>query len=303
MKKVHFMYVPFTGLGLQAGYRGRRWLKNRIRVFKQFVVPSLVNQSKKEFVIWCSWREEDRGNKIIEELERSLQGIRGMTAVFTYGGLCFWDDKYEDEVAKQRLVTALQNTLPELESYIPEDTERVYMTIQPSDDMYLGHVVEEIQESEHIGVICYKQGYIINYANKEIADYDPTTNPPFFTIVFDRERFLNPQEHLDFTGPYKSHEDIIKHVKSITYKSDRAFVVGTHGENISTTYNHPYRGRLLSEEERDAVLIKTGTLFSDTVVVRRGYRLLARRVLNLLPFQDQIRYFYHNKLPLCLRLF
>ena len=34
----HLIYCPFTGLGLYNGFRGNRWLKNRIKIFKEFVV-------------------------------------------------------------------------------------------------------------------------------------------------------------------------------------------------------------------------------------------------------------------------
>ena len=299
MDKIHFMYCPFTGLGLHNGFRGNRWLENRIRVFKQFVVASLVRQTKREFILWISWRNEEKENKIVQEFEKSLNGIEGLTTVFTYGGLCFYDDKYGEWEAKGRLTSSLVRTLPELSSYIPEDTKRVYMTIQPSDDMYFNGAVEEIQKYTEPGAVGWKEGYLINYATKEIAEYNPDTTPPFFTVIFDRETFLDPKKHFNFTGPYKSHEHIGDHMK-YTPLTHRRFVVGTHGENISTTWNHPYKGRVLLGQEAEDVLIRTGTLFADPVVIRQGLKLFARKVLNVLPFNDIIRNYYH-KLPLCLK--
>jgi hypothetical protein len=300
MDKIHFMYCPFTGLGLHNGFRGNRWLENRIRVFKQFVVSSLVRQTKREFILWISWRPEERDNKIVQEFEKSLNGIEGLTTIFTYGGLCFWDDKYEDATASAKLWHSLRTTLPELSSYVG-NADRVYMTIQPSDDMYFNGAVEEIQKHTEPGAVGWKEGYLINYATKEIAEYNPDTTPPFFTIVFQRETFLDPQKHYAFTGPYKSHEYIGDHMK-YTPLTHRRFVVGTHGENISTTFNHPYKGRVLLGQEAEDVLIRTGTLFADPVVIRQGMKLFARKVLNVLPFQDTIRNYYH-KLPSVLKVF
>lgn len=292
---IHFMYVPFTGLGIRKGFRGNRWLKNRIRVFKQFVVPSLINQSRREFVLWISWRPEERNNSIVQDFKRSLEGIRGMSTVFTYGGVCFWDDKYEED----NLLGRLKATLPDLESYVAEG-DQILLTIQPSDDLYFGDVVAEFQDYDGPAqAIGYRKGYIINYATKEIAEYNPDTPPPFYTIRFRKEDFIDPERHYKFIGPYKSHEYVGDFLKLVHFPG-RKFVVGTHGENISTTYNHPYKGRVLTDEERDAVLIKTGTYFSDPVIVKRGVRLAARKVFNTMPFQDALRKFYHS-LPVWLQ--
>ena len=299
---IHLLYCPLTGLGLRGGFRGNAWLKNRIRVFNEFVLPSLQNQTKQEFITWISCRPQERYNPIIQNFANNLSGIRGMTFVFTYEGLCFWDDKTPDKLEHARLLERLTRTLPELEPYIGKE-EHVYMTIQPSDDMYLSTAIETIQSVpfEERRSIGWVEGYIMNYATKEVAEYNPTTLPPFSTIMFPRETFLNPFAHFNYTGPYVSHEYVKVHTKFLAIPG-RGFVVGTHGENISTTFNHPYKGRILTPEERDDVLIKTGTFFSDPVVINKGLRLKARQVLNRIPFQSNLRELYH-KLPPSLQWF
>ena len=72
MNTKHLIYCPFTGLGLYNGFRGNRWLKNRIKIFKQYVVPSLLNQSNQNFILWVSWRPEERNNIIISTLFKYL---------------------------------------------------------------------------------------------------------------------------------------------------------------------------------------------------------------------------------------
>ena len=292
----HFLYVPFTGLGLHGGYRGDKWLRNRIKVFYRFVLPSIMNQSNQNFTVWFSWREEDRKNPIVQQFKQTLEGVRDFNFIFTYGGVCFYDDKYPPLEAKDRLLKSLQANLPDLKDLVGE-AEWVYMTIQPSDDIYLSGAVEAIQavppfESMAIG---YKDGYIMNYATKEIAEYNPDTLPPFYTIVFPSSVFLNPFEHIRYIGPYVSHEYVKDKFKLRTFVA-RGFVVGTHGSNISTIFNHPYKGRTLTNEEHDTVLIKTGTLFSEPIVSRNRLRLVARNILNLMPLQDRLRKAYH-KLP------
>ena len=71
-KMTHFLHVPWTGLGLYGGFRGNRWLKNRIQIFKQFVVPSLLAQTEQNFILWCAFRHEERDNPLVKELKKYL---------------------------------------------------------------------------------------------------------------------------------------------------------------------------------------------------------------------------------------
>lgn len=240
----HLIYVPFTGLGLYGGRRKNPWLKNRIAIFKQFVVPSLQAQTNQYFTIWVSWREKERGERQVTELEDHLVSLFGRDrVVFTYHGVCFWDDKYDDEKAHERLITSLHHTIGDLLTPIG-DVDNVIMTIQPSDDCYYSGMVDEIQKelSSDLQAVGYKKGYIMSYQTKEVREYNPETNPPFFSIKFPKAIFIDPFKHMQYTGPYKSHEYVGDTLK---YKQidKRGFLVGTHGENISTHFNIPYAGK------------------------------------------------------------
>ena len=142
----HLMYCPWTGLGLYGGFRGNRWLKNRIKIFKHFVVPSLRSQTSKNFMLWCSWRREERYNPIVQEFIRYLNNnVREFSTIHTYTGVCFWDDKYSDEVAHERLLSAIHGAMGTLVNVVSECRD-VLMTIQPSDDCYVSDFVENIQK-------------------------------------------------------------------------------------------------------------------------------------------------------------
>ena len=143
-KITHFLYMPLLGLGLYDGHRGKRWLRNRIKIFKQFVMPSLLNQSCQDFVLWISVRHEDRNDPQIKELKQYLEGVKDFRSVFTYSGVCFWDDKYPDEVAYDRLITAVHGSMGELFN-VMGDADTILMTIQPSDDCYTTDMVENMQ--------------------------------------------------------------------------------------------------------------------------------------------------------------
>lgn len=280
--------MPLTGLGLYNGYRGDAWLINRIRVLRTFVVNSLSNQTNQHFYLWISVRPEDKENPIIHQLKNNLDKIRDLSFFVTYGGLCFYDDKLKN--GNEVLLNNLKATLPELEERVKEFKE-VLVTIQPSDDMYLSRSVDQIQNTEFEKVAGYRQGYIINYASKEVAEYNPETCPPFYTIKFPKEVFINAKQHFEYVKDYVSHEYV---EKDMTILPGRGFVVGTHGANISTTWNIPFKGRLLNKEEKDKVLLETGNYFTDPVLMKPTKTVRLRKLLNILPFQKQLKVLYYK---------
>lgn len=235
--------VPFTGLGLYGGFRGNRWLRNRISVFEKFVIPSLLNQTDRDFILWIAWREEEKTNPHVKALKERLEALPNFKVVFTYSGVYFWDDKYPDTVAKERLFRALKGASPVLMEAVG-DCEEVYLLVQPSDDLYDKYTIESVKKAfaiRDIQAIGFTQGYICNYTTLEMREYNPKTNPPFFAIRYPRKTFFDPGAHMNYTGPYKSHEYIGNKLK-LGHFAGRGFVVGCHGENISTHFNHPYGG-------------------------------------------------------------
>ena len=257
-KLCHLLYVPFVGLGNYGGWRGERWFRNRIKIFRQFVVPSLLNQTNKNFILWISFLREQKRHPLVKELKDYLD--KSFKSIFTYSGICFYDDKYPDEVARDRLVTSLHNSMGELLDVIGE-VDYVYMTIQPSDDCYYSQMIEEVQEILKQKQACgYGHGLIMNYLTGEVADYNPLTNPPFYTIKFPRDIFTDPLKHLEFTalkhdvGKYKkgtplpSHEYLKDVFPDYEVINKRGFLVGCHTDNISTFFNHPYKGEAVGKE-------------------------------------------------------
>ena len=282
-KITHLLYVPFTGLGLYGGFRGNRWLRNRITVFKEYVVSSLLNQTSQNFTLWVSWRPEERFNKQVIELKSWLD--QHFKTVFTYHGVCFWDDKYPEAIAYNRLIDSLHGSIGELIDYLEGD--EILMTIQPSDDCYSKWSIESIQgffeDNQEYTAGGFMHGYICNYATGEVSEYNPTTNPPFFTIKFPKAVFIEPHQHMKYTGPYKSHEFIPDFTKYAKW-DDRGFLVGTHGENISTYYDHPFKGKQV-----DGVLEEFGIALSPRTNFKLGIK---RYILRKLPhkIRRKVRY-------------
>jgi len=257
---IHFLHVPWTGLGLYDGFRGNRWLRNRITIFKQFVVPALLRQTDRDFILWCAWRYEERGNQQVIDLKQYLDAI-GLRNVFTYSGVCFWDDKYPDSVAYERLVSSVRDSMGDLLNAM-RDEDEVLMTIQPSDDIYHTTFVADTKaffvEHKDVHVFGYRYGYVMDYLSGKLCEWNPQTTPPFYTIRFPRETFIEPLKHVLYTGPYKSHEYVKDYLPAQYMGAVRGFIVGTHGENISTVFDHPYAGKEFHGESRATILKQFG---------------------------------------------
>lgn len=287
----HLMYTPFTGLGLYGGYRGKRWLRNRIHIFKQFVVPSLQSQTKKDFTLWISWRFEDRQNELVRELAEWLGINTNLKFIFTYSGVCFWDDKYAPDLARKRLAEAIHGAVPALTEEIGQE-EDVLVTIQPSDDCYSSDTVERIQslfeKYEWAQAVAYKRGYVMDYTSHRIAEWNPTTNPPFYTIKFKRKTFLDPHSHVEYAG-IESHEYLPTKLQTLEMP-ERGFLVGTHGENISTIFEHPFKGT----EVFSTVLKEFGL---GSVPVLKLPISLRKKFLRRLPhgWQRKLRYIFGER--------
>lgn len=310
-KLKHLMYVPFTGLGLYNGFRGNTWLKNRIEIFKQFVIPSLKGQTNQNFILWISWRREERSNLIVREfmswLDLNFNTVASDKVVHTFSGVCFYDDKYPDEIARERLVNAIHGAMPNLLDFIG-DCDDVLMTIQPSDDLYhkdaVG-IIQNILQDHKYDAVGFQRGYIANYNTKEVNEYNPLTNPPFYTIKFPEKIFRDPLQHSKFTslkkdsGKYKagtplpSHEYVGECMRYAQIGDLRGFLVGTHGVNISTTFNNPYKG-----DRVDSEILKNFCIYD--VPVLKIKMSVWKKIMIKLPFkvQRKLRYWFNEKLKI-----
>lgn len=303
------VYTPFTGLGMYGGFRGNRWLRNRITVFKEFVVTSLLNQTDQDWSLWISWREEEKDNLLVKDLELWLNVVLPGRVVFTYGGIMFWDDKYEPAVARERLFWAMKKTLPVLLDFV-SDCDEVQILLQPSDDMYDCMAIESMKlafkSNPTVTGVGFAKGYLINYTTKEVLEYNPKTNPPFFAYRIPRNIFADPGKHMNYIStksdegqypkgtPYPSHEWIPNAFK-MAFLDGRGFMVGTHGENISTHFNHPYGGPSLSEVETANVLDSFGVRKVAPIKLPLSLR---KWLMRKLPYKAQrkLRYIFGEML-------
>lgn len=275
MKKIHFIYTPFTGVGLKNGYRGDEWFKNRIEIFKNYTLNSLLNQTDKWFVHWLSFRQEDYFNPLVTELEEYLKTIDKYNAVMTFDGLMYHDDKYSnafltrcmngariirDCVREKRLwmrgefselfynknktlLSRLRHSLSFLEKLYGRN-DIVFLTRIDSDDMFHKDAVREINTIPLYShtALMFQNGYIYDINTKKVAEWNPTTNPPFHTILFSGDDFYDAEKHLAYYKDFKSHEDIPRVFDTIRLNEGK-YCVTINQDHISTVWDHPFRGK------------------------------------------------------------
>lgn len=278
----HLIYIPMTGVGLYGGYRGDAWYKERAQVFFDTTLKSLEKQTTKNFVVWMSFREQEATNPITAEIANEMKK-RGIRYFLTFDGLMYHDDKFSDGmIAKGKnigrclrdwyrnsrgfmdvvggigeiyinknntLKARLRNSLYALEQYFG-NSEWVTVTRIDSDDLFHKQAVELIQDHEPFaGALVCGKGLIYNTETKELAEWNPPTNPPFHTIFFPGTHFFIPGMYLDYMNGYTSHEDVTK-VFQCRKLPDNFYCVTTHNpkNHISTIWNHPFRGKLVDPD-------------------------------------------------------
>ena len=127
-----------------------------------------------------------------------------------------------------------------------------------------------------------------------------SSNPPFYTIKFPRNVFINPLEHASYTSlkhdvpnykagtPLPSHE-WVKDCLQYGQINERGFLVGTHGENISTVWNHPYKGDKVDDTLKDFGLENVSPLKLSFSLRRTIFSRLPHKV------QRKLRYWAGEK--------
>ena len=273
MNNSHIIYIPFTGTGLHGGYRGDSWFAHRIKIFRNYTLKSLANQSNKNFLLWITFRPEEEKNPLTSKIAEAIEEA-GISYVFTFNGLMYWDDKFTNYTLKTKirnslmmlwdcwvykewkspiqllklswenknksLLERLSQSLQTLKEAIGSDFEWIYLTRIDSDDMFHKHTIDLIQSEKpkQRQALIFDKGYVYNIVTGQLGTWNPPTNPPFHTIIFCGNDFFDARRHLSYYQNFKSHEDIprIFNTKTLDINS---YMVSFHGKHISTGWESP----------------------------------------------------------------
>ena len=284
----HLVYVPFTGVGL-IGYRGDEWFHERIQIFLNYTLKSLLAQTNRNFTLWLSFRPEEKENPQVENVAIILKGL-GMPYFMTFDGLMYHDDKFGGTLfskiantgriirrcwrlnlwsefwpsfkdifndKNKTLVERIDRSLEEMPKEWRE-AEWVYMSRIDSDDMFHKNYIQYMQEYAVVAHISPEKkwamtptdGLIYNTTTCEVAEWKPPTNPPFHTIIFPSDVFFDANRYTTHYGDFRSHEDV-RRVFTCAELRGPVYCVTTHNpkNHISTIWNHPFRGRVLENPQ------------------------------------------------------
>jgi hypothetical protein len=234
-----FIYIPFTGLGFYNGFRGETWYQNRIQIFKDYTLKSLINQSNKDFIAWLSFRPEEKYNILTNKIKDALEKS-GLNYVMTFNGVMFHDDRgVEHNIdLKERIGDSMDTLKP----FVKGDW--VYETLLGSDDMFAKDVVKEIQQQEPAKnkVLYFQKGYIYNTSTNELCEWNRPDAAAKYTIIYPSDIFLDEDKHYNYIKGLTSHERVFEIFKGEKL-TDRQYCATVNGYNISTIWNHPYRGK------------------------------------------------------------
>lgn len=274
----HLIYIPFTGVGVGGGFKSQKWFKHRAQIFKDFTLKSLANQTNKDFLLWVSFRPEERENPITQEIREAITEA-GLRHIFTFDGLMYHDDKFTHPTLKTKLRNfckmlwdgwkegdlkpmsqlwkytweeknhtlhaRLANSLSQIKQDIGDSYDWVYMTRIDSDDMFHKDVVALLQSQApaYRRAFTFKDGLMYNTITGQLAEWLPPTNPPFHTIVFPSATFLDATAHKEYYRDFRSHEDTTR-VFDCVNLDDNRYCVTAHGkDHISTAWDVPIAKR------------------------------------------------------------
>ena len=254
MSKIfHILQTSFTGRGLKQW--DEDWLKLRIGIFKEFTVPSLMNQTEKNFIHWITFRPQDKGNNLIAGLMRDL-AIMNHKCVISFTGQPYFYTHAGNADLKDRVKNGL-NIMKEFYN----DEPFVYLSVIDSDDLYHKDAIAEIQSHEYAEnrALFYKLGYLLNVKTLELATYTGGMRcPPFWTILYKAEDFWDVEKYLEHTRTVVHHDIPIKYDAVLLTDFRYAMGVG-HGSNTSTRWHDPAKIADITDlDERKALLKDLG---------------------------------------------
>lgn len=254
MKKLHLIYIPFTGLGIKE-YGGDEWYQYRANLFRDYTLKSLTAQTDRNFTIWISFRPQEKENPITKQIENDIKKT-GLDYIFTFDGIMMHDDRgvWHNTDLEQRMEKSL-NELKEHLGY----ADWVFKTDLGSDDMFHREAIREIkaEEPRPRGATYYLNGYILNMTTGQLAQWNRNTSCSKYTIIYPYETFFNAKKHLEHIKGLISHE-YTPLVFDATRLPDGRYMCGVHEGNISTTWENKFRGDEFFGDEKNNILRQFG---------------------------------------------
>ena len=245
----HVFLCPFTGKTPRGDTMTQEWFDKRADLFEKYTVSSLKKQTNKDFYVWVTFRPEDAENPTTTRIIASLKGLK---AIATFNGTMFTEDRaiWHNEDLPERLA----KTLPYVRTFLGA-ADYIYETNLDSDDTVHRNFSKTIVETppRERGAFFCKNGYAYNTSDRLAAWNNPVSNQNY-TIMFRADQYFNAEERLKYLDGFKSHEEVPQKFDA-KEMLDGSYCTIIHGDNISTVWEHHFRGReIYSEHEKFSIL-------------------------------------------------
>lgn len=245
----NLIQIPFTGKTPKGDNMTQEWFDNRTDIFERYTAKSLHKQSNKDFYVWVTFRPQDATNPNISRIQTALKGLK---YIITFEGTMFTEDRatWHNNNLKERL----ERTLPAVSLFLG-NADWIYETNLDSDDTINTDFSRKIisEQPRDRGAFYCRKGYAYNTQDK-LAEWNNPTSNQNYTIMFQREDYVNAEKRLKYLDGFKSHEEIPEKFNA-DEMPDGSYCTIIHGENISTIWNHPFMGKeIYSEEEKFNIL-------------------------------------------------
>lgn len=225
----HFLITQFNllqfplGTEIKKGAEWIQWTRERIELFRNYCLPSLDNQTNKNFT-WLIYFDEqtpDEFSWIIDELKsRSYVKVR-----FSKGNDGFMNDHISDI------------------KLLSEGTEWIISSRIDNDDVFHKEAIKVIQEAFHLTdefMISLTSGYTLNLQTLQMGHYY-YPECPFISIIEKREKeelksiFYKSHTHWDQLK-LRIFDELLKKNRKTTFIIEQPYWIQlVHGKNVSNS--------------------------------------------------------------------
>jgi hypothetical protein len=240
---MHIVFsIPITGKTPHGdGFKGQEWFDFRAGIFEKYTAKCLQKQTDKEFLVWLQFRPQEKDNPTTQRFIKALDGLK---VIVTYNSPIMMEDKATWH--NDNLLERAERSLEALQGIIQD--EWVVEVGLDSDDCVREDFVEFIKsrEMKDRGAFYMQKGWIYSTQDR-LAEWNNPHSMSIYAIIYPRDIFLDAKKHFDYQQGFNSHEQIPEKFNA-ELLPDGMYCATAHGNNISTQWEHPYRGREIYNE-------------------------------------------------------
>jgi hypothetical protein len=241
--------IPVTGKTQHGdGFKGQDWFDFRAGVFEQYTAKNLHKQTDKDFLVWLQFRPQEKDNPTTKRFEKALKGLN---YIITYNSPIMMEDKATWH--NDNLIERSVSSLGALQGHINDDW--VVEVGLDSDDMVRDDFVSYLKtrEMKNNGAFYMQKGWVYSLSDR-LAEWNNPRSMSIYAITYPRDIFLDAKKHFEYQKGFNSHEQIPEKFDA-ELLPDGMYCATTHGKNISTEWNHRFRGKEIYNESDKKIIL------------------------------------------------